>query len=354
MPDISIKTDKLQLYTPVPNWFIDNYMADTNSTFVVVYLFYLRYISSREDIPPTNQAADMLGILESDILKSFNHWEKEGILKQEKDSNSIYIHFLDEDQNNKDSPVQEVKTELELESEKKYVDLNSMPQYSVHELEIYKTSSSDIDRLFKLAERKLGTLLKYTDLNILFGLYDWLKLPLDVIEILIAYCAELDKRNMNYIQSVAIDWAEKNINTAEKAREHIKTFSTDYREILKALGLGKNNPAPVQVEFMEKWLKEYKMPLDVILEACDVTIMQTGKAEFRYCDGVIKKWHESNIKTLDAIKQSEDLFRSTKKTTKKVSKTSTNTSKAPNNRFANFPQRKWDFDKIEQIGNNEL
>jgi len=350
MPEISINSKELQLYTSVSNWFIDNYIRDVNSTFVVVYLFYLRYASSEKEIPCTADAAEMLGVLESDILKSLKHWKKCGILNLVETENGINIHFK-----NKSGPLEDEyeSTTDEIIVQKNLINVNEIPQYSVQELEIYKASSKDIDRLFRIAEEKLGTLLKYTDLNILFGLYDWLKLPLDVIEILITYCVSGDKKNMNYIQSVGIDWAENEINTAEKAHEHIKTFTKDYREILKALGLGKNNPAPVQIEFMDKWLKEYLFPLDIILEACDTTIMQTGKAEFRYCDGILKRWLEKGVKTIEEIKQVEESFRSAQKTTKK-SKPSVSKPPAKSNRFANFPQREWDFDKLEKIAREEL
>lgn len=338
MPEISIKTTEERLSTPIPNWFIDNYLNGVNPTFIVVYLFYFRYSYSGKNTPSTEKAADILGILESDIIKAFKYWESVDVLKLSEGEGYLCINFLEPSlESKKTQPVP-----------KKNININSIPQYSVKELEIYQSSSHEIDKLFKFAEQQLGTLLKYSDLNTLFGLYDWLKLPLDVIHILISYCASADKRNMNYIQSIAIDWAEKGINTPEKANAHITTFKKDYREILKALGLSKYDPAPIQIEFMDRWLKEYNMPLEVILEACDKCVI-SGKGDFRYCEGIVKVWHEKGIKTIEDVKKHEERFKSEESTSKR-----TKAKKPKANRFANFPQREWDFDKIEEAGRKEL
>jgi DnaD/phage-associated family protein len=237
------------------------------------------------------------------------------------------------------SPSEEQSEAAKPEAEKT-VTVKRRPVYMPEEIEIYQKESSDIKRLFVTAEKALGKLLSSNDLSTIFGFYDFLRLPIEVIEALLNHCSEINCRSLNYIEAVAINWEEEGIKTKEQAIEHIQRFNSTYRQILKALGLGSKDPAPAQIKYMDKWLYDFKMPLDVILEACDATILEAPRPTIKYANGIIENWHKDGIKTV------EDAKRASEKHRKSVEAAKPGTSAKPN-RFANFTQRKWDFESDE-------
>jgi DnaD/phage-associated family protein len=210
-------------------------------------------------------------------------------------------------------------------------------------LEIYQNQSEEIRNLFKYAERILGKLLTYNDLNVIFGFYDWLRLPIDEIEYLFDYCAKTDHRDLRYMEKVAVSWAEKGVTDLEKAQNYTQNFNKNYRELVRAFG-GNGFPSATQKKNFDKWLDTYKMPLEVILAACDISTVNTGAAKLTYVSKIMDSWNEQGIHTLEAAQREKDEFSKDKPQKKSAS------AKQPErkNRFANFTQRTIDFAEIER------
>jgi DnaD/phage-associated family protein len=93
---------------------------------------------------------------------------------------------------------------------------------------------------------------------------------------------------------------------------------------------------------MDKWLKTWNMPLDVIIEACDRAAIETDKRRFNYTDGILKNWQGKNVLTLEDIAATDDEH-------KKNTKVLIHPATPKTNRFANFKQRDMDFDKYEKL-----
>ncbi len=390
-------------FTPVSNIFIDNYLSGTNHTYSIVYIYTLSCALRRLEIT-AKDVARHLELLESDVVKAWRYWASEGLLTLSEDDGVFNIHFAavvdkttpppkqvaeltlvpdvmeeaepivemtSENSASDDIAVDEVSTEEitpdevlteEIISEstdkastpdKRRIQFENRPMYSPEELEIYRSQSEDIERLFTIAESTVGTLLKYTDLNILFSLYDWLRLPVPVIEFIIIICAENNNRNLRYIEKVAIDYAENGIDTVEKAEEYAKLYNRDYKEILKACGNGYRVPTPAEIRYMKKWLTEYEMPLEVILEACDKTILTVGKPGLKYTDKIITEWFKNDVKTLDDVKKADEAFHKAKAvaSVERFDKPETVRveAKPKKNRFVNYKQRELDFEELEKL-----
>jgi DnaD/phage-associated family protein len=59
-------------------------------------------------------------------------------------------------------------------------------------------------------------------------------------------------------------------------------------------------PSKAETEYMDKWLDEYKMSLDMILEGCR-KMTGLSKPNFRYLDTVLKSWHEKGYTAPDQV-----------------------------------------------------
>ena len=54
-------------------------------------------------------------------------------------------------------------------------------------------------------------------MNTIIGFHEWLKLPLEVIELLFTYCTESNHYDLRYIEKVAIGWSNEGITTLDKS-----------------------------------------------------------------------------------------------------------------------------------------
>lgn len=337
--------------TYLPNTFIDNYMPEAHPAYCTVYIYSFRHSFNNRISISIKDTAAKFKILESDVVNAWQYWKSKKLVELTlDDNNNINIEFLS---NKKEvisstkeiAPVQKTKTIL----------IDNKPIYSPKELEMYKDNYVEISQLFSTAESALGKMLSSNDLSTVFSFYDWLRLPVDVIEILLNYCSKNNHRNIRYIEKVAIDWAENNINTKELAYEYITTFNKDYREILKALGQGSRNPIASEIVFMKKWLNELNMPLNIILEACDKTMMQIGKPQFTYIDRIIEGWHKQNVKTIEDIKHIETNYYKAKEHNNKNKKNSYLSESQPKkSKFVNYDQRTRDYDELERLAQERL
>lgn len=337
MAEINSELSNEQSFTLVSNIFIDEYMVKANPVFVIIYLLILRKSLSKKDISTENIAKE-LNILESDVINAIKYWNKEKIINADINNETIKIVFGD---------IKSFKEEIS-ENIKK-VTLETKPHYSTKEISMYKEKFDEVSQLFSMAERILAKPLSVNDLSVLLSLYDWLRLPLEVIAVLLTYCVSNNHSSMRYIEKTAANWAENGIDTAEKAEDYLQLFNGSYREIMKVFGISSRNPSPKEQKYMNKWIKSIKMPLEIIKEACNKAIIQTGKVNFPYADGIIEKWHNNNITSLEDIKELENNFNLNKKDETIASSNKIEKPSSKLNKFVNYNQRDWNFDELKKL-----
>jgi len=339
MAEIIIEPNNDRAYTLISNDFIDNYMPGANPAFALIYIYLLR---NQNGVLDTGIIAENFSILESDVLKAFKYWDKVGLLKYEQNEKvgiSISFGAASKKAKGKKTDVVDISREI---------NLSAKPKYNPIELEMYKNDYKEIEDLFEFCEHTLGKTLSDTELSTLYSFYDWLRLPIDVIKFLLEYCAEKRHRRIKYIEAAAIDWAENNIKSVEEARDYVNIFNKDYREIMNAMGLSRRNPATKELEFMDKWYKEWLLPLELITEGCSKTVIAVGKAQFGYADKILEGWHKAGAKTLDDVKNLEAAHKEKTAAQQAATEPKKEMPKRKN-RFVNYEQHVTDYDEINRL-----
>ena len=235
----------------LPLAFIDRYMPDCTPVYALIYIYGLRQCLAGKTGLSTREIGEVFNILETDVLNAWKFWESRGLVNMDSQGESLAIAFLpipEEGTNVVHMPttntVAALKPPVFVVSER--------PQYTIEELTFYQTQSKDIENIFSHGEQTLGKLLTYHDLNVLFGFYDWLRLPTDVIMYLLSYCANNGHRDLRYIEKAAMDWAERGLKTTQDAQDYTATFDTEYRAVMKALGHPSAFPSPTQRKFINQ------------------------------------------------------------------------------------------------------
>ena len=309
--------------TIVENDFIDHYMASANGEYVKVYLLLLRHLNANSGNLSICGLADFLDCTEKDILRAFSHWSEEGLLNIDYDESggicglAIGKCLSKPESQPKSSPVKVTKKPVQ--------------------------GQEDLRQLYFVAEQYVGKPLTVTDIKKINYFFDTLGFSTDLIEYLIEYCVENGHRTFRYIESVALSWSDAGITSVEDAKIKTSNYNKNYFSLLNSFGIKGRSPAPAELEYMKKWFEEYGFELEIVLEACNRTITNTHKPDFKYTDSILKNWLKHGVKSLADITQLDFTFLQQKANSKKA------IEKAPaKTRFNNFEGRTYDMKSLEQ------
>lgn len=342
--------------TVIENDFIDHYIAKANGEYVKVYLMLLRHLGAGSSLSISG-LADCLECTEKDILRAFKYWTKVGLLKMDYDESGnicgLAVGKAEDGPEVKTATVVPKQTQPEI-----------MPNIATttQQVETSTTATSkedtkpraksargkDAERdelrlLYHAAQCYIGKLLTPSEVKKINYFYDELGFSFDLIDYLIAYCVENGHRTFRYIESVALAWSDSGIQTVEEAKMNTSAYTKNCFAILGAFGLKGRHPAPVELEYIKKWTDEYGFTLDIILEACNRTMNNTHKADFKYTDSILSSWQRQNVHHLSDITQLDLKHREGQ-----ASRARNVAKPASNNRFNNFEGRSYDMTSLEQ------
>ncbi|MBL4930525.1 MULTISPECIES: DnaD domain protein [Clostridium] len=310
-------------FTPVNNIFIEKYMPKARGEFVKVYILMLKYILSGELGVSSSIIATKLNLLESDVMNALYYWQEEGLLKL--------------------IPIDKMNNfNLEFTS---FAEENEETSNSISLLDALNTDSTKdmLKDIEKLIARPLSPkeMTSYLSWQKDFGFTS------ELILLLIEYCVSKGKRDARYIEKVALAWNDNNIKTIEDAQNYIKKSEDKWvkiKNILSYLGIKNSEIMKPQEELLDKWISKYNFSLDIIYKACNICFERLNRADFKYIDGILSKWHADNLKTLDSIAEKEAAYRS-KNTKNTYQPKEKEKSKL---RFDNFEGRNYDYDSLEK------
>lgn len=345
MPAITFSSPVCPRYTPVSDTFILQYMPSANGAYVKVYLYFLHHSLRPAVSLSTKEAALSLRMIESDVLEALHYWEEKKLLKILYQEDTMELLFLDTDPSPEPpgGGVHEPCPPVTSPSAK-VIRVEQKPTYSPDELNIY-SRDPQIQHLFSCAAQYLGQVLSQPNLSTLYSFYDYYRLPSDVIEFLIQYCVQNGHRDLRYMERVAQDWSDQGIQTLEQAQMYIKRLDV-YRPIMKSLGLNRY-PSDEDCGTIDRWLSQYRMPMELLLEACRRTRKRTNAPNFRYVEGILSDWHSKNVHTLQELAAADTAYE--QQNAQPRERPSRTGSKSKNNTFLNYTQRDdIDYDELER------
>ncbi len=363
--------------TYVSNIFIDEYMQDANDAQIKIYLFLLRMMSA--NLPTSVSAlADKFNHTESDVIRALKYWEKKGLISLEYDAsqNLTGIHMEDIVTQAKRNygrrkgdivarpvltPVQQETLQTPPEPERQEqvqteAVIPGKPNYSASQLKSFKQTEGS--NLLFIAEQYFGRPLNTNEMTTVYYIHDELSFSDDLLDYLMQYCVDNHKKDFRYMEKVAINWNQNGIKTPKQARAEIYRHDSDIITIMKALGM-ENSPTEKEGSFITKWRTELGFSMDIILEACDRTVLAVQKNRLKYCDSILRSWHDEKVASREDIARLDANFTADlmKKRTKasvssidskiRLSESSIRPG-GTQNRFNQFQQNTYDFVELEK------
>lgn len=353
MNNISLRVEGISGVTIIPNTFIDQFMPSANGENVKVYLYLIRCFNGNCSDLSISSIADHLENTEKDIIRALNYWEKLNLLRLTRNQQKEIIAIEVVDLNSMGAEVaatnEHIDTELTQISENIHTQAKpaARKSYSADQITEF-TNNDEIKWTMHIVEIYLDRPLKPMDIQLILYLYEELHFSAELIMYLYEYCVSKGKKNTSYLEAVALTWAEKGIDTEEKAKEATAIYNEHFGVVNKAFGL---NRAPGQIErqYITKWVEVFHFSDEIITEACNRAILRTQKPDFKYTDKILETWFKKGVKDQADIKRLDEEFNKgnhihDSSRTSAVNKPSTN-------KFNQFPQRNYtakDYAELER------
>ena len=190
-----------------------------------------------------------------------------------------------------------------------------LPQYTAEEIARRSQGDPIFSGLQSECIKVIGHALSSADLKTLFGIYDYLALPPEVIMELLNYCASLftekygtgRRPGMRAIEKEAYRWAKQEILTFEQAENYIrfqKERRTKIGSIKLSLGIKDRDLSKSEYKYMASWL-DMGFDEEAISIAYDRTVTSTGGLKWPYMNTIITNWHKANIHSVEEINEKD-------------------------------------------------
>lgn len=336
MSTIRLQCNNSSHFTPISNDFIDNHMAIANGDFVKVYLYIVRLLSSCEKEFSVTNLADLFNLTEKDVLRAIKYWAKEKLLFTTEEKNKIVsISLSNEDLN----------TENDL--------IHNHNEEKTEEIVSFDVIDQNLKDIITTFEQCRGKLFSANDYTIISKLFYEDKFSIELIEFAFDYALEIQKQKslknddkkisvnikMTYIQEILLSWRNLDIENVQEAKEYVDSI---YCTIKKAFGIYDRELVNVEKDYIVRWQK-MNFSKEILIEACNRTIIQLGKVNFNYANSILLQWQKNNITSLSDIEKLDNDHKSIQEKEYK-NKPKNNKKLDFNNNFT--PQKMTDIDFI--------
>ena len=189
------------------------------------------------------------------------------------------------------------------------------PVYTADDLTDLLTGDAGFRMLVPQTEEKLGKRLKTADLQILAGLYDDLGLPADVIYLLVCHCvARSEERygpgrrpTLRQIEKEGYHWAQRGLFDQESASRYLRDWNvrrSAMSRYMQVLGRGDRRPVESEERYITDWMDK-GFPPETVALAYDKTVFYKKELNWRYLNGILRRWHENGWHTEEEVRQSD-------------------------------------------------
>ena len=284
----------------ISNEFAEKYIRFSNPEYIQVYL-YLKYRTEKDgEFPRLEQIAKELNISLEQAAFVLDFWVSRGELCRKKTG---YLF------------VEEQSPRKKREEKPEPLKHQPRPSYTMAEIDAVAAKNKTISGLFYQAETVLQKVLTQSDMEMLYSFVDWLGLPVEVVTMLLSYGAKKGKTGRRYLETVAMDWAERGIDTFEAAEAHVMELEARdsvERKICGMLGIFDRALTATEKKYIKQWAETPELSLDLIPLAYDRTVARTGKLSWSYMNKILLSWVEEGLTTQKQVEESEEAFRNGK------------------------------------------
>ncbi len=260
----------------LPALIVEDDLKNINSDYLKVILMIFKNPDKSYSI---NLLSNLLNLSEAMIKSALHYWIDKGVL------------------------LSDVKKERQIHVISK-----------THAIPAKQTNDSELKYLLLSMETVLKRTVTSTDIKTITYIYEYYRLPADVILMAIQYAVEKGKNSMKYIERLCVAWYDKGITNHTLAEEYLKLCSlhqNQTNQIKRIFGISGRALTSTEKASIKTWLLEYQFPMEMIQLAYEKTVQNTGKLAFAYINKILLNWNEKGYKTLEDVQNGEQNYKKT-------------------------------------------
>lgn len=258
-------------------------------TYLAVYVYALRQYEKGNRSISNSTIAEALKISLIDVVNAFLFYSSQGLVKIHNftsvDDGDFDIEFCSDFVGGK-TPVP------------------FRPSYKASEISRRLKENPRMSQMYKMVGQILGKTLSSADTELLYSFHDYYGLSVEVILVLIEYYVSKGKTSMKYMEKEAGKWVSAGVDSVEKAKAHIKKredFLSYTSRIRTLLGIQERSLSTRELTYINKWQNELSMSPDMVKNAYELTVNQTGKLSFAYMNKILESWAQNKISVPEEI-----------------------------------------------------
>lgn len=279
----------------VPSSVVDKFLKLASGNSLKLLLFLLRH--GGEEFSEERLSAE-LGFKERGELEDAAlFWIQRGIIRFDNGADSGLVSAAE----NRDTAVTVSKTPADKPKPRPVVKPVSV---SSGEVADRIASDKELEMLFAEAERLYAHPLRQRENQLVISLVDHYGLPVGVALMLLNYCFGVGKNSPSYIQTVAADWSEEEINTIELANARILSLEKQ-NSVEDRLREAMEMTTKLSVK-MRRYIKtwtDWGFGEEMIMLAYERTIDQIKEWKPEYANKILESWKSEGIDTPAAVEQ---------------------------------------------------
>lgn len=199
-----------------------------------------------------------------------------------------------------------------IEETHRFLQQDERPIYTEQDIAREMDKGKEFGLLVGEVQRKLGRVLSTEELKILLSLRDYLRLPNEVITILISFCMQRSRArgnvrapSMRNIEKEAYAWADNGIDTLEEAAAYMQqqlVRQSHLGAIRHGLQINDRRLTPSEEKYILKWLNAGFGEPEILL-CYDRTCLHAGGLKWNYMDSILTSWQKQNLYTVEQIER---------------------------------------------------
>lgn len=289
----------------VPCEIVDEHIRLAGSVQLKVLLYMLRHVSDSYTLEDISNA---LGIDSADIRDALQYWCAHDILYKVDEKTNL-VPLKKENEAVKKVPVAPQQNNAIISNGPSSTDLN-IPIVKPDQAQVNArlAENPDLRHLYAQVQAKFGRTIGYNDQATLLMIHDHYGLPVEVILMILNYAVSINKGNLNYMRSVAKDWAKREIITLEAAEQELEQLANKdalWKEFRQKTGLENKKPTARQAEFLETWHNDWGFSMNVIYLAYEIMTENTRRLSFPYMNKILENWRSQGLITIAQIQRDQ-------------------------------------------------
>ena len=180
------------------------------------------------------------------------------------------------------------------------IDADEAPFYTAADLARAAEKQPEFKALAEFAEARLEKVLNASELARLYSFLDYLKMPAEVVMLVMEDCVFHGKKSLRYITRVLTNLQDEGIDTYEAVEAHFAR--RDERNVYAAhvrrlFGLGERKLTRGEEEMLDTWRITFGYGEDMLDAAYERTVASAKNPSMKYMHRILESWHSQGITT---------------------------------------------------------